>query len=193
MNQIILENEVIELRPIQMDDIEEIFKVAQYPEIWEHMSDSLLTEESVQHYVKKAIAEREAGISYKFVIVHKESNQVIGSTSFIDIADVHKRLEIGATWLQPLFWNTNVNTICKYLLLQYCFEERELNRVQIKTGHENTRSQKAIERLGATKEGYLRNHMILRGGRIRHTVMYSITKEDWPTIKQKFLNDLFVY
>ena len=193
MNEIILKNEVVELRPIQMEDIEGIFRASQFQGIWEHMSDSLLTIESVHQYVKKAIQEREAGLSYKFVIVYKESNQIIGSTSFIDIADVHKRIEIGATWLQPRFWNTNVNTICKYLLLQYCFEERELNRVQIKTGHENTRSQKAIERLGATKEGYLRNHMIRRDGRIRHTVMYSITKEDWPTIKQRFLNDLFVY
>ena len=193
MNEIILQNEVIELRPIQIEDVEGIFKAAQFPEIWEHMSDSLLTEEAVQHYVKKAIAEREAGLSYKFVIVHKELKQIIGSTSFLDIADAHKRLEIGATWLNPRFWNTNVNTICKFLLLQYCFEDRELNRVQIKTGHENHRSQKAIERLGATKEGYLRNHMIQRDGRIRHTVMYSIIKEDWPAIKQKFLTDLFVY
>lgn len=193
MNKIILQNEVIELRPIQIGDVEGIFRAAQYPEIWEHMSDLLLTEEAVRHYVEKAIQEREAGLSYKFVIVHKESKQIIGSTSFLDIATAHKRLEIGATWLQPRFWESNVNTICKYLLLQYCFEDRELNRVQIKTGHENHRSQKAIERLGATKEGYLRNHMIQRDGKIRHTVMYSITKEDWPVIKQKFLKKLLVY
>ena len=112
---------------------------------------------------------------------------------FLDIAAAHKRLEIGATWVQPCFWNTNVNTICKYLLLQYCFEARELNRVQIKTGHENYRSQKAIERLGATKEGYLRNHMVQRNGKIRHTVIYSIIKEDWPAIKQRFLENLLVY
>jgi N-acetyltransferase len=193
MNEIILQNEVIELRPIQMGDVEGIFRAAQYPEIWEHMSDLLLTKEAVQHYVEKAIQEREAGLSYKFVIIHKESQQIIGSTSFLDIATAHKRLEIGATWLQPRFWKTNSNTICKYLLLHYCFEDRELNRVQIKTGHENHRSQKAIERLGATKEGYLRNHMIQKDGKIRHTVIYSIIKEDWPVIKQKFLKKLLVY
>lgn len=192
MNQIKLTNEIIELRPIQTNDVESIFKASQYKEIWEHMSDCLLTKEAVCKYVRKAIEEREAGVSYKFVVVHKELNTIIGSTSFLDIADTHKRLEIGATWLQPQFWRTNVNTMCKYLLLQYCFEQMQLNRVQIKTGHENLRSQKAIERLGATKEGYLRNHMIQPSGKIRHTVMYSITKEDWPTIKQKFSNHLLV-
>lgn len=72
--------------------------------------------------------------------------------------------------------------------LQYCFEQLQLQRVQIKTGHENIRSQRAIERLGAKKEGLLRNHMLLRDGRVRHTVMYSITNEEWPAIKQKILH-----
>lgn len=193
MNEIILQNEVIELRPIQEGDVEGIFRAANYPKIWEHLSDLLLSEDAVQHYVEKAIQEREAGLSYKFVIIHKESKQIIGSTSFLEISPSHKRLEIGATWLTPSFWKTNVNTICKFLLLQYCFEEKKLNRVQIKTGHENHRSQKAIERLGATKEGYLRNHMIQRNGKIRHSVMYSIIKEDWPAIKERFLKKLLVY
>lgn len=193
MKEIYLENEVVELRPIQLEDIEGLLKAASYPEIWEHMSVSLLTKENVQHYVKKAIKEREDNLSYMFVIVHKESNEIIGSTSFLDIAESHKRLEIGSTWLQPKYWRTNVNTNCKYLLFQYCFEEIELNRVQIKTGHENFRSQRAIERLGATKEGYLRNHMILKEGKIRHTVIYSIIKEEWADTKQHFLNELQKY
>ena len=79
-----------------------------------------------------------------------------------------------------------------YLLLQYCFEELQLNRVQIKTGHENVRSQKAIERIGATKEGVLRNHMIRKEGMIRHTVMYSIIKEEWPQIKKHFEECLLI-
>jgi len=70
--------------------------------------------------------------------------------------------------------------------LTYCFEELGLNRVQIKTGHENIRSQRAIERIGAVKEGILRNHMIRKEGTIRHTVMYSVTKEDWPQVKERF-------
>ncbi|HWK24434.1 MAG TPA: GNAT family protein [Ureibacillus sp.] len=187
---ILLENDVVQLRPVQLDDVEGIAKAAKYPEIWEHMSVTLLTEEAVLQHVKKSIKERETNQTYMFVIVHKASNRIIGCTSFLDIAENHKRLEIGSTWITPEFWRTDVNTNCKYLLLTYCFERMKLNRVQIKTGHENIRSQKAIERLGATKEGILRNHMIRKEGNIRHTVMYSIIKEEWPEIKEKFLSKL---
>ena len=190
MNNIYLENEIVQLRPVSLEDVDGIYEAGNHPEIWEHMSVSLLSKDSVQKYVENAIKEREANQTYMFVIIHKETNQIIGSTSFLDIALAHKRVEIGSTWLQPTYWRTNVNSNCKYLLLRYCFEELGLNRVQIKTGHENFRSQKAIERLGATKEGILRNHMIRKEGTIRHTVMYSIIKEEWPDIKQHFLNEL---
>ncbi|WP_077619622.1 GNAT family N-acetyltransferase [Bacillus sinesaloumensis] len=190
MEDIYLENDVVILRPVRLEDCEGLLKAVRYPEIWEHMSVTLDTKDSVRLYVENAIRERETNLSYMFVIVHKESNEIIGSTSFLDIAKSHKRVEIGSTWLQPKYWRTNVNTNCKFLLLQYCFEEIKLNRVQIKTGHENYRSQKAIERLGATKEGILRNHMIRKEGKIRHTVLYSIIKEEWPDIKQRFINEL---
>lgn len=187
---IYLENEAVLLRPIQTEDVDGILKAAIFPEIWEHLSFTLLTKEAVQHYIENAIKEREAKQSYMFVIVNKKTNEIIGSTSFLDIAENHKRVEIGSTWVQPKYWRTNINTNCKYLLLKYCFEEMELHRVQIKTGHENYRSQKAIERLGAAKEGILRNHMIGKEGKIRHTVMYSIIKEEWPKIRSRFLKEL---
>ncbi|MFC7684965.1 GNAT family N-acetyltransferase [Ureibacillus sp. GCM10028918] len=190
---ICLENEVVQLRPVGREDVDDILNAAKYPEIWEHMSVSLLTKEDVRNYVENAIKERDANISYKFVIVDKAANQIIGSTSFLDISENHKRVEIGSTWIQPNYWRTNINTNCKYLLLKYCFEEMELNRVQIKTGHENHRSQKAIERLGASKEGILRNHMIRKEGKIRHTVMYSIIKEEWQQIKERFLRELLTF
>ncbi|MDN4492786.1 GNAT family N-acetyltransferase [Ureibacillus aquaedulcis] len=188
--QIHLENDVVRLRPVGVKDVEGIAKAANYPEIWEHMSVSLLTKEAVQEYVENAIKEREEQQSYMFAIIHKATNQIIGTTSFLDIAQSHRRVEIGSTWITPSYWGTNVNTNCKFLLLTYCFEEMNLNRVQIKTGHENIRSQKAIERLGATKEGILRNHMIRKEGTIRHTVMYSMIHEEWPEIRVRFLEEL---
>ncbi len=93
--------------------------------------------------------------------------------------------------LTPAYWRTAINTNCKYLLLRYCFEHLHLQRVQIKTDHDNIRSQKAIERIGATKEGILRNHMIRKDGTTRHTVMYSITMEEWPQVK-KHIESLLV-
>ncbi|MGM9950351.1 MAG: GNAT family N-acetyltransferase [Lysinibacillus sp.] len=190
MNPIFLENDVVQLRPIELSDTEEILEAAIDPEIWTHMSDTLLTKGAVLDYTENAVKEREAGQSHKFVILSKETGKIIGSTTFFDMSSEHKRLEIGYTWLHPRYWRTNINTNCKYLLLTYCFEQWGMHRVQIKTDHENLRSQKAIERLGATKEGVLRNHMIRKDGTIRHTVMYSIIKEDWPEVKRHFEENL---
>ena len=186
MDYIELENDVVYLRPIEVGDSLAILEAAKDERIWEHMSVSLLTKEAVDNYVQNAIVERNAQVSYIFVIINKKTNMIVGCTSFLDISLVHKRLEIGSTWLNPSVWRTPINTNCKYLLLQYCFEQLQLNRVQIKTGHENFQSQKAIERIGAIKEGTLRNHMIRKEGMIRHTVMYSIIREEWPLVKKHF-------
>ncbi|MER2125464.1 GNAT family protein [Solibacillus sp.] len=190
MKTINLENEIVQLRPVQLADIDAITVAANDPRIWPHLSVTLLDRTSVENYVKKAIAEREQGISYMFAVIDKKTGELVGCTSFLDIALTHKRLEIGSTWYTPSVWRTAINTNCKFLLLQYCFEELQLHRVQIKTGHENTRSQQAIERIGAQKEGVLRNHMIKKEGTIRHTVMYSIILGDWPQVKQRFIDQL---
>lgn len=190
MQEIRLENDVVLLRPVEINDIEAITNVASDPQIWEHLSVTLLTTEAVENYVHNAVNERENGASYMFVVIDKNTDKLIGCTSFLDISLAHKRLEIGATWYHPSVWRTAINTNCKFLLFQYCFENLELNRVQIKTGHENDRSQKAIERVGAVKEGVLRSHMIRKEGTIRNTVMYSIIAEDWKQLKEKFTNHL---
>lgn len=142
-------------------------------------------------FVENALKAKNEKTEFPFVIVDKQSGDIIGSTRFMDIDDKHQRLEIGYTWLTPAYWRTAINTNCKYLLLRYSFEHLHLQRVQIKTDHENIRSQKAIERIGATKEGILRNHMIRKDGTTRHTVMYSITIEEWPQVK-KHLESLLV-
>ena len=185
-----IKNNVVALVPMNREHIDGIFEVAQDRRIWEHMSVDLTTKENVIAYVEDALNKQANGTDFAFVIIDQVTGKIVGCTWFLDIAMSHKRLEIGSTWITPSHWRTSVNTNCKYLLLQYCFEELQLNRVQIKTGHENVRSQKAIERIGATKEGVLRNHMIRKEGAIRHTVMYSIIQEEWPRIKQHFKGSL---
>lgn len=185
-----LENDVVKLVPVNTEHIDGILKAARFPEIWEHLSVTLLDRDSVVQFVEDSIKKREAKTDYPFVIIDAQTNEVIGSTTYMDISMGHKRLEIGSTWLTPAYWRSNMNTNCKFLLLKYGFEELGLNRIQIKTGHENIRSQKAIERLGAVKEGILRNHMIRKEGTIRHTVMYSITSEEWPEMKKRFKEEL---
>ncbi|UPW84781.1 GNAT family N-acetyltransferase [Lysinibacillus sp. Ag94] len=183
MNFKALENEVVLLKPLEQQDTQGLLEAASYPEIWPHMSTTIEKMLDVNNFVDKALATKREKTEFPFVIVDKKSGQIIGSTRFMDIDETHKRLEIGTTWITPAFWRTAINTNCKYLLLQYCFEVLNLQRVQIKTDHENLRSQKAIERLGATKEGVLRNHMVRKDGTIRHTVMYSITLQEWPKVK----------
>lgn len=190
MEEIIVENDIVKLRPVQMSDIEAIANAGNDERIWEHMSVTLLTQEAVENYIENAIKEREKGISYMFAVIEKKTDNIVGCTSFLDISFPHKRLEIGATWYNPTVWRSAINTNCKFLLFQYCFEVLNLNRIQIKTGHENYRSQKAIERIGAIKEGVLRNHMIRKEGTIRHTVMYSVIVEDWEKLKTRFIDGL---
>lgn len=178
-----VENNVVLLRPLVREDSPALLAAGSYPEIWTYMSTTIEDESDVHNFVENALFNKSLMKEYPFVIVDKLSGQIIGSTRFMDIDSKHQRLEIGTTWLTPSFWRTAVNTNCKYLLLTYCFEVLGLQRVQIKTDHDNIRSQKAIERIGATKEGVLRNHMIRKDGSTRHTVMYSITLQEWPEVK----------
>jgi len=182
MDTIDLVGEVVYLRDITWDDAQDILNICD-DRIFEHTTYCLRTIEDVEKFIQSALKNKQAGTEYPFVIVHKETNQIIGSTRFLDISKEHKRIEIGSTWLHPSYWETAVNTECKYLLLNYCFEQQNYQRVQIKTGHENIQSQKAIERIGAKKEGILRNHMILPNGKVRHTVMYSVIREEWEEVK----------
>ncbi|MFJ7668729.1 GNAT family N-acetyltransferase [Lysinibacillus sp. NPDC097195] len=178
-----LENEVVLLRPLAKEDIQGLLKAGSYPEIWPYLSTVIEKEADVHNFVENALTKKDKMEEFPFVIVDKRSGQIIGSTRYMDIDCKHKRLEIGSTWLTPASWRSAVNTNCKYLLLSYCFEVLGLQRVQIKTDYENRRSQKAIERIGAIKEGVLRNHMVRKDGSTRHTVMYSITIEEWPVVK----------
>lgn len=178
-----LENEMVLLKPLVKEDSQGILATGSYLEIWSHLSTTIEKESDVQYFVDKALTAKIQKEEFPFAIVDKISGKIIGSTRFMDIDEKHQRLEIGYTWITPAFWRTAVNTNCKYLLLQYCFEVLGLQRVQLKTDHENIRSQKAIERIGAIKEGILRNHMVRKDGTTRHTVMYSITREEWPQVK----------
>ncbi|EON73721.1 GNAT family N-acetyltransferase [Lysinibacillus sphaericus] len=179
-----LENAIVLLKPITKEDVSGVLAAGSFPEIWSYLSTTIEQESDVHNFVDKALTEKMKKKEFPFAIVEKRSGKIVGSTRFMDIDDKHKRLEIGNTWITPTFWRTAVNTNCKYLLLQYCFEVLDLQRVQIKTDLENLRSQRAIERIGATKEGVLRNHMIRKDGTARHTVMYSITLEEWPEVKR---------
>jgi RimJ/RimL family protein N-acetyltransferase len=133
------------------------------------------------------------GTDLPFAVVHLASGRLAGATRYMNMMPNDRGLEIGGTWYGTEFQRSAVNTECKYLLMTYAFETLRAIRVQLKTDLLNERSQRAIERLGAKKEGVLRNHMILPDGRIRDSVFYSILDSEWIEVKKKLEAMLEMY
>jgi RimJ/RimL family protein N-acetyltransferase len=134
-----------------------------------------------------ALMEREKGSQYPFVIMHKPSGKIIGSTRLFELYPDDKKLEIGWTWITVDYWGTTVNLECKFMLLHFCFEELGARRVQLKTDELNTRSRKAIEKIGASFEGVLRKDRIKENGESRSAAYYSILDSEWPGVKTDLL------
>ncbi|OPH49033.1 GNAT family acetyltransferase [Paenibacillus ferrarius] len=190
----ILEGTRVALLPMQESHIISLTEAAADPRIWAHMTP-LLRSEDVERFVQQALEEQKEGLGIPYSVYDKDTDTFVGSTRLFDISIPHRNLEIGHTWYNPLVWRTRVNTECKYLLLRHCFETMNQLRVQIKTDLRNERSQTAIARLGAQKEGILRQHRVLHDGYIRDTVMFSILDKEWPDVKQRlegFLNQVRV-
>jgi RimJ/RimL family protein N-acetyltransferase len=129
------------------------------------------------------LEEKDAKASYPFLIFDKQTNSVAGSTRYGNISFPHKRLEIGWTWIHPVHQGTGLNKSCKFLLLQFAFEELGFNRVELKTDILNQQSQKAMRKIGAKEEGIFRKHSVTSEGRIRDSIFFSITNDDWKEIK----------
>jgi len=164
-----------------MDHLEDLWEAAKPDEIWTYMATKVRTKDEMKQMIDSALKDRENGTGYTFTVVNNE-DRVIGSTRFLDILTQHKSAEIGSTWYHPDVWRTKVNTECKYLLLKLAFETWDLTRVQLKTDSRNLRSQQAIARLGAVKEGILRKDRIISDGYVRDTVFFSILCDEWKQV-----------
>ncbi|SER44431.1 Protein N-acetyltransferase, RimJ/RimL family [Gracilibacillus ureilyticus] len=186
-----LEGEFVKLAVMNSSHTKELFNAAKDASIWRHLPKTIQVFDDMQLFVNEAIEKMETGTEIPFVIIDKQSDEIVGSTRFLDISNFTRSLEIGWTWLTPHVWGTKVNMECKYLLLKYCFEKLNLIRVQLKTDEQNIRSQKAIERIGCKKEGILRNHMIRKDGTYRNSVIYSIIENDWISVKHQLENTLY--
>lgn len=185
---IVLENNRARLEPLQLHHIKELWPIAAQPSLWEFTSANIQTYSDFEAYVNKALHEKKLGNCYPFVVYDKVNNCFAGSTRYGNISLEHKRVEIGWTWYDPSLQRTGLNRACKSLLLQYGFEQLNLNRIELKTSLFNTRSQKAIGDLGATQEGILRQHMINDNGSVRDTVIFSILQSEWSTISKNKLH-----
>ncbi|MDG0767901.1 GNAT family protein [Bacillus halotolerans] len=174
----------IRVVPMDRSHIQGLYEAANDERIWTHLPKTIETAYDMEDFVEEALYHKKSGGEFPFVMFHRETGKIVGTTRFLYMSPDSRSLEIGWTWFHPSVWGTAVNTECKYLLLQYCFEQMNTIRVQFKTDERNIRSQKAIERLGAVKEGILRNQMIRKDGTFRHSVFYSIIESDWPSVKQ---------
>jgi RimJ/RimL family protein N-acetyltransferase len=180
--RVTLEGRVVRLEPLEerhRDDL--LAAAAEDPRIWDFMGTTLPGDAAWPAYLAAALGPEFVA----WATVERASGRAVGSTRFGDIAPEHERVEIGWTWIAPSRQRTAVNTEAKLLQLTYAFETLGAGRVALKTDARNERSQRAIERLGAVREGVLRRHMHLPDGHVRDTVYYSILADEWPAVKAR--------
>ena len=190
--EIILENAFALLRPINKTDIDCLLPVAtKDKDLLQFSPAPIWTRELLKMYIDKAVENRISKNQYAFIVFDKTENRFAGSTSFLNISNPDDRLEIGATWYGKEFQRTGLNRNCKYLLLQYAFDNLQAERVEFKTDERNLASRKAIERIGGQFEGILRRHTLMSDGFRRNTICYSILKSEWPELKKRLLERNF--
>jgi len=186
--EIILENASALLRPINKTDIDNLLPVAaKDKDLLQFSPAQIFTRELLQTYIDKAVELKISKDRYTFIVFDKTKDQFAGSTSFLNISNPDDRLEIGATWYGKEFQRTGLNRNCKYLLLQYAFDNLAAERVEFKTDERNLASRNAIEKIGGQFEGILRRHTLMSDGFRRNTICYSILKSEWPELKKHFL------
>ena len=151
--------------------------------IWQYMMYWVKTRADLRQWMEGALNLEAAGTVMPWVTVLRAENRVIGSTRFMDFDRVHKTTELGSTWLAPEFQGSALNAEAKLLQLAYAFDDLKLNRVALKTHHQNLRSQAAMRKIGAMEEGTFRNHYVMPDGSLRHSVWFSIIREEWPRVR----------
>jgi len=183
-----LKRDFVILEPLHACHEEEIVATVRDPSVWRFMSFADLSDErSVRAWFRSALEEPAKGAGLPFVVRHAQSIGILGSTSLYDINQRHQRCELGRSWLRPEFRRTGVNTRAKLLILEYAFGTLKMERVQLKASAGNAISRAAIESLGARSEGILRNFSVLPGGARTDTALYSITRDEWPAVKERLL------
>jgi RimJ/RimL family protein N-acetyltransferase len=177
-----LSNDRAHIRPLTMNYIQQLLPVATaHQDLVQYSPTLIYTDELLLNYIAQATEDRKNLLRYAFVIWDKQKMEYAGSTSFLNISNKDKRLEIGHTWIGKNFQGTGLNAKVKALLLNYAFKNLEFERVEFKTDERNATSRKALEKLGAVYEGTLRSHMLMTDGFRRNSVYYSILKNEWPT------------
>ena len=184
LSPITLERDGIRLEPLVSEHAEALAAAASDGQLWELWFTTVPSPDAMAAYVATALQGQEAGHMLPWVVRDLASATVIGSTRYHDIVPAIDRVEIGYTWYAQSRQRTAVNTICKLLLLGHAFDTLGCQVVGLRTDNFNFRSQRAIEALGAKKDGVLRHHAMRRDGSVRDSVLYSILAAEWPDVRR---------
>ena len=179
-----LEGHGIRLEPMTREHENGLIEAAKDGKLWELFFTSVPEPENTKKYVEDALKGQERGDMLPWVVRDLKTNSIVGSTRYHDIIPAADRVEIGYTWYAQRCQRTHVNTTCKLLLFEYGFEKLQCKVIGLRTDNYNFRSQRAIEALGAKKDGVIRHHWPRRDGSIRDTVMYSVLANEWPDVKR---------
>lgn len=185
IHPIILEGKGVRLEPLTQAHHAQLCEIGLDDELWRLTTTIIRTPEDMKKYIDAAAKDFSDGKALPFAIIEKASGKAVGSTRFGNIDPTHRRVEIGWTWIARQWQRTFINTETKYLLLSHAFDTLGCMRVEFKTDSTNSRSRNALMRIGAKEEGVFRNHMIMPGGRIRHSVYFSIIDSEWNEVKRE--------
>jgi RimJ/RimL family protein N-acetyltransferase len=187
---IIIKNAAALLRPLEKEDFKELSGIAYDYEIWRFNVSRCMNDDELTGHINTLLEQKERGFIYPFVIIDRKKHMTAGSSSFSNISNKDKRLEIGGSWLGKNFQGTGLNRNAKYLMINYAFEHLGFERVEFKTDVLNLQARKALKKIGAVEEGVLRSHTLMQDGRRRDTIYYSILYSEWEKIKNTVFNDL---
>lgn len=177
----------VRLEPLSLDHEAGLAAAAADGQLWKIRVTSVPEPHETRAYIETALLGREQGHRFAFVVLDDASEKVLGTTSYHDILPAVRRVEIGYTWYARSVQRTHVNTSAKLLLLAHAFGTLGCHVVGWRTDNFNFASQRAIERLGARKDGVIRGHALRRDGTIRDTVMYSMRSGEWPEVRAQLL------
>lgn len=190
LTPVTLQGTTVTLRPLQTNDREALLAAASDGELWKLWFTSVPSVDSIDAYLSKAFADRDAGVALPFAVIDNATGELVGSTRFCNADVLNQRVEIGYTWYAKRCQRTAINTESKLLLLTHAFENRAAIAVELRTNWHNHASRQAIARLGAKQDGVLRNHQKMPNGGYRDTVVFSILNHEWPSVKQALASRL---
>ncbi len=185
---VVLTGKVVRLVPLSREHVPDLAYVGQDADIWKFMRYGRMdTPEKMSAFVDELLVLQERKTDLPFAVIQQVTGKAIGMTRYMDIQPENRSLEIGGTWYGRDYQRSAVNTECKFLLLRHAFETLGCIRVQFKADVRNERSQRALELIGAIREGVLRDHMILPDGFVRSSAYYSILAGEWPVVQARLI------